>query len=311
MNSDAFKTSAGSMYKTNDIEKCVKIDRGMGANISWIDECPYAPNDQANNLVQMIIQGSACPPFRHPFLVVDSGNRDRATAIVDGRGFTRAGRDGDVTPSNKSEYLFNVGRAFLTAIAVNDSPTVLLNFSEVPAQAFARWLTDRINGQLHVELEDQLVIRACAAWFYVCQFFDEESFTKDEQNRCVARAARACGMDLRQWETIMGKDALPWTGTIDLFCALVKNQTDESIRVDGLDRRFVTEVTIGSWRGAQAREIVAVGLEHPPTWIAMIQMCVAESSYYKKMPLGETVERILKRRSDKDDFLLAVSRLPF
>lgn len=309
MNSDAYKTAAGRLHSVDELKRKINAGISLGQGVRTTNTCPYAADEiWASDAVMMVLGDSGVNGFNHPIEIERHGEK---TIVVDMRGYTRRDRDGKVVPTSKSEYNFQLGRAFLTSIAANDRGTSLLNFSDAPVKIFARWLTDRLNTQLHMELEDQIAVKACAAWFYICQFYDADDFGKEEHNRTKARAMRNVAMDGRQWDSVMGKEDLPWTGTIDLFCELVKKVTGNSVRTDGLDRRFVTEVTIGSWRGAQGREVVAVGLEHPPTWIAMLQLCVEESSYYKRMPLGETVERALKNRADKDAFLVSIARLPY
>ena len=52
----------------------------------------------------------------------------------------------------------------------------------------------------------------------------------------------------------------------------------------------------GNWFGTNARENIAVGLEHIPTWIMIVFGALTEITY-KRSPLAKMIERLAKRHS--------------
>lgn len=312
MNLYPFNTAAGQLFKRDSLQKDLMKAYSLQHGVYFVRECPYAPNMKPSDTIALVGPGSTAPPFKHPFFLDMPAQQEGGIVFIDGRGFTRDDRaEGSFKVSNQSEYTLEAGRAFLILCGRTNGGSVLMNFSDLPAKVFAQWLTDRINAQLNLSLEEQMSIKALAAWFHICQYYDADSFQGEDQKRAQARAMRAAGMDGRLWETAVGKKPLEWGGTIDLFCQQAKEIANGSVRLEGLKRQFVTEVTVSTFRGAQTRELMAVALENPPSWIAVIERCVSEFSFYKRFPLGEAVNRNAKTPVARKEFLQALSRLPF
>lgn len=312
MNVFPYDTATGRLFRTVELEKALRTAYAMGDNLYFAETCPYAPSQPSQAQIGLIAPGSSVPIFSHPIFVEYPQQKEGGILFTDIRAFSREDRrNGGYKITNESEYSLQVGRAFLIECMKNEGASFLLNFSDLPLKVFSVWLASRINGQLNLSLEEQLTVKALAGWFHVCQYYSEDTFKGEDQKRAEARTMRSLNMDARAWEKVVGKDALPWAGTIDLFCSLVQERTNQSVRLEGLNRRFVAEVTGSTFKGAQTRELVTVALENPPSWIAIVERCVSDFSFYKKMPLGEIVERMTKTRDGRQQFLQALSRLPF
>jgi hypothetical protein len=63
----------------------------------------------------------------------------------------------------------------------------------------------------------------------------------------------------------------------------------------------------GTWFGANAKELVAVALEHPPTWISILLAAFTERSF-RNSQLGKLAERGSNKKTG-EDFVVAVLNL--
>lgn len=87
------------------------------------------------------------------------------------------------------------------------------------------------------------------------------------------------------------------TGIKD-FCAQVKEITENN-RLQAFEEGILVNLLIASWFGTNAREMIAVALEHPPTWIALVYAAFTEKSY-KNTVISKIAYRYLGSKGEND-----------
>lgn len=282
------------------------------------DANPYTNRGNASMgeySITLVIPGSTTPAWKHPLILEHPARTPKWDIVVDGRSFTRRPKQtmdvrGDVysnvdyVVASRTDFEFQLGRAFLTGVAMTGPRQGLMALGDLPVRSFAYWLSERIGSRLDLAPEEQQIVLGVAAYYYTSMFYTEDEFTQDEQARAVIRLNRIFS-DVARIPADLG-----WIANLKDFCEAVKKATNESVRLEGLHSRYVQEVTGSTWRGMESREAVIVALESPITWIAIVERCVKEMAFYKKAPLGSVVER-QARRGVGDAFLKQLALLSY
>jgi hypothetical protein len=73
------------------------------------------------------------------------------------------------------------------------------------------------------------------------------------------------------------------------FCEAVKKATG-SIRLEDFNEGVLLAISSGNWFGTNARENMAVALEHIPTWLMICYACLSEATF-KRSTVAKLVER--------------------
>lgn len=225
------------------------------------------------------------PSFAHPILL---NTKDGLKTVVDVRHFCRADRNSsEVIIKNVPEYELAVHRGILNQIFATTPPRELLVRNSLPMSVFSSWITDNLAKRLSLGLLEQFKIRILAAYYYCCLFTDEEYFSDLEKDKLVGMISRGLHTSYRDTE-----DVLVGIGPIQNLEEFTQALIDhvDSPRLKGLKPAIVIAVVMSTWFGANAREMLAVALEHPPTWISIVYTACT-SKIYKNTAIAKTAER--------------------
>ena len=240
--------------------------------------------------------------FAHP--IVHSFNGD-AAIYIDVRGVTRFDRsNGELIGS--SDYAYLLSRARLMDVAwVDDNPLDLLNLSDLPMKVFSRLLSENLGRRMNLDASVQVWVQIAAAYFYLCQFYNLVGVEQDDLIKHAKRVSRATGVVLT-----MVMDVITAVGpmmTIQAFADAVKTHSG-SIRLESLSPAIIYTMLGGIWYGPNNVENVAVALEHPPTFTAMLYAACNDRSYRKSI-LAQIVQRVDRRGDLSKVFVQNVMRL--
>ena len=260
-----------------------------------------------NSSIKMVAGGrpmtDEIPAFAHPFVFIDSNKHNQV--VFDGRAVGRWDpQKYEFVVTNKVEYGLALYRAKLTDIWVNQRVETLRDFSHLPMSVFAAWISESVGRRFALDPREQFELSIIAAVYYCSLFIADERFEEKDKVRIgsiVARAVRAKPEDvfmvLDQMETV--------PRSVQEFCTLAAN-LPRSVRLKDFNAGLLFAIMGGTWFGANAKEMVAVALEHPPTWIAILLSALNERSF-KNATVAKTAERIAGRASG--DFIRAAHNL--
>lgn len=249
------------------------------------------------------------PVFTQPLTRLEFGDRKHVPEIViDARSILRHNRTGDkpFTVSNFSEMELQESRAQLQLLWQMDdhSRADLLRAGDLPAIAFANWLSRTIAGKLGLDPEQQMILTVVVAYYYANLFYDEREF--DERTKLKV------GQSISRWTRIPADkvleiiDPLGYLANIKEFIGATR-QAIQSTRIEQLELGFLYALVKNSWFGANSQETVCVALEHPPTYLALV-IASLNSRSYRSANLAKVVNMAVKGGNDKD-FVRAVSFL--
>lgn len=238
---------------------------------------------------------NAVPAFAHPLAFPIS----RPNAPAAGSGFALAV---DVRPfgrwvpeqhrfavRNDVEYTLATMRGQLNLVWFHEAPELLRDISSLPMQVFASWISENVARRFALDPGEQMRLAILAALYYQSLFVEETEIDESEKIRLAAAVSKVV--------RVTAKDAMSVLDQIDqyvpgvhVFCQLARAVTG-SVRLEGLNVGVLYSILGGTWYGTNAKEMVAVALEHPPTWLGLLLMAGRERTF-KNSELAKLVARM-------------------
>lgn len=229
-----------------------------------------------DNAYLITAEHSTIPPFAHPVCVKDS--RDHEHWFVDARGCTRVDREGSLKIINRDEYDHITTRTQLSMHWKYESPQDFLSLGHLPLTVFIRWVSEGIARRMSLEPLVQLRIAIVAGYYYYSLFTRADDFTEDYKVNVAMQISRYTRINTRSIMEII--DRIPHMASIADF-ARVAGEVSDSLRMEKFSAGLAVSMLAGSWFGPNAKEVVAVGLEHPPTYFTLVSLAVNNNSYRK------------------------------
>lgn len=248
--------------------------------------------------------------FAHPVIVInnqaneskelkyipqDSITKTSGISVyVDVRNCTRLNKEGVVQITSQLDYDFIIRRAALSRHVVSNPMEDLLGLTAFPLMVYTKWLTESLGRKLGVEPDVMLRMQTIIAFYYLCQF----DTTKLESDDYLTIATQINKSTLLPTEGVLSIiDKIERLNSIhDLIEALKVH--GKSLRFDSLNTALVYSIIGGSWFGFNHRELMAVAIEHIPTWIAILYSACHEKGYRNTL-IGKLVKDYSRGNADK------------
>jgi hypothetical protein len=305
MFTDAYHTTPCAPYQMDRVKKEIKISVGLG------EDNPFRLAEFGKGEIVMALTGpdKDIQPFAHPLIMHgrDFGFFDD-TVVFDARGFVRVGLDGSVTISQPDEFAMHVLRARLTRYVEANHYANLEAVGTFPLQVFVNWLGQILTRRLSLDPQAQHQTMAIIAIYYISLFKEPNELT-NLSDSSIAKTAQLINRLFRiDAELVVNllRTMPPITNVTNLVVALKEH--GGSIRFENLSVALLYTIIGGSWFGSQAKEVLAVALEHPPTWISIVATALT-SRGYRNTPIAEQVERVNKQDAG-NDYLRGLYKLP-
>lgn len=281
-----YHTTACSGYKLGKIEDALPPAIVNG----WLPP----PTQDGDGRREIIVLGSDTrlqdiPAFAHPIVLMDPLNKNSKYVAVDARAFMRHGAPGEPPHvRNMPEFMLITMRGQLTTVLVNESPALLRDVSSMPISIYATWIAESITRRFALEGREKLQIAILAAIFYRCLFEDKLLDDEDRKNRIVPQVAKATYASADEVFAVMDQIEGSFENVTDLCRNIVK--ITGTVRLNEFNHGLLYSVLKGTWFGTGHEELVAVAVEHVPTWLAMLYYSVNDRSF-RKTTIGQQVER--------------------
>lgn len=272
--------------------------------LGWLED-----NHSVRTVEQSTGGTNTIPSFSHPMIfkkepIDPSDDAAKFISIIDIRPFGRY-ENGNYNVKNSTEYNLMVLRGQLNSIWVNRNTSLLRDVSSMPIGIYASWVSESVARRFALDPREQMNLAILAAIFYNSCFTDEEKELEErEKQRLAVLISKAIRVKSEDVFAIM--DQVSVIKDITEFCKIAPDVV-ESIRLKELNTGLLFSILGGTWFGANAKEMIAVAIEHPPTWIAILFAAFSERTY-KNSGITRIAERSSFREAGKD-FTKAVSRL--
>lgn len=291
----AYDTLVGSGYKLD------KITYGIEKAII---NGEYVKDDNNENIFRLYSHDlNDIPVFFHPLILEE---RDDRKIILDLRQYTRLDKaSGDYQFRLTNESSFQVNRGLLNALWVERDPFVLLNVSPLPMIIFSGWISENIARRYALDPRDQLNIAIFTAYYYYCLFSDNDKFDDEDKNRIISSISRNLRCSAQDVIEILDNVDYSIDNITD-YCKELES-ISSNVRLKNFNPTVLFQLLGGSWFGSNAKELIAVSLEHPPTWIALVLSAYTERTYRNTI-LAKTAERKASKVAG-DNFSRAIYNL--
>ena len=282
----AYDTSACSGFRLRETEEKLRVGLHSGA---FHSKSIQLGEDSAPFTLHLVQGGNSSadvvPFFNHPlpFKVEGAtvhGEVPREFAI-DVRNFGKWYAPNEMfIVRNQPEYTWHVRRAVLNHLWLTERVEMLRDVSTIPAAVYSALVSECIARRFALDPAEQAVIAVMACYFYYCLFTDDGEFDEFEKNKVAGNIARITYVPAGKVLDLIGD--MKVLHSLEELCAACRDKT-ESIRLDDFNVGVLIAICSGTWFGTNARENLAVGLEHVPTWLMIIMASLSEATFKRSV----------------------------
>ena len=298
---DSYQTVIGSAFVTKQIETTIKklIIAGETTSLNVETTGKFKP---------IFITGgyqdeNEIPLFTHPITILNF--KDSNYLCADLRPFLKKQEPGayevEARIRNRTEYNFAKSRAILNLIWLNrDVNTIKLNLS-FAGIVFSSWLSEVISKVYALDFKDQTLLAIITSFYYQTLFTDETVFDEDAKRRMAVHTINATKAPAQLVFEVF--DKIERMDTIEDYCSSVSSILG-NVRLENFNHGALVTFCASSWfgfGGDTAKHFIAIALEHPPTWLAMVYTAIVERTYKNSM-IYRVAEKVGKR-GGADEFI--------
>lgn len=205
---------------------------------------------------------------------------------------------------NLTEFTFCKNRAILNQFWVNGEIDNVKHASFFASMVFTNLLAETISKIYYLDYKDQIKLSIATSVFYQTLFLDVKELNELDKQRIATHTIKATSAPSELvFECI---DKLPLMSNLDSYCDAVKELL-ENIRLKDFNLAMLLTIIRNSWYGTNAKELIAIALEHPPTWIAMVYAAITEKTYTNSS-VSKIAER-LSKRGQSEEFIKNIKSL--
>lgn len=192
---------------------------------------------------------------------------------------------------NYGEFNLHLDRAFFQLLWLDGYQDSLANDLDFAATVFSYWITDLISNRFALGGRDQLMLNALAFIYYNMLFIDGQVLPDNLKEVCYVKLTGNMRIPREIIEFVLSKDLI--LGNITEFCSTVQNVL-ENVRLKDFSMGMLVTLIGNSWFGVNANKILAIALEHPPTWLAVMGSAINYKGY-KNTTIAKTIDKVNKR----------------
>jgi hypothetical protein len=287
INQTAYDTAACGAYPVSSYQE--HLQRAL----PYTPYAKVAAGGHESGFELMLVSGGGSfidviPPFKHPVLVTRPSNHAQRHVLgVDVRDFGKLDINGKFQVRNGYEYAWHLRRAILNQLWIDGRVEQLRDVSSLPAVTYASFMADNIGWRFNLDQTEQITVRVLAAYFYYGLFTDSDDFSELEKSSMMGKIAQFTRTPINKVEELLKNQ--PIIHTLEGFCDLVKQKIN-NIALENFNLGTLSTIFRGNWFGSNSNEIIAVALEHIPTWLAVISASLS-SAVYRRSNLAKTAQR--------------------
>lgn len=254
------------------------------------------PNQEINGVALLSNSSidSSVPVFIHPLMM--SSARGEKFIFVDMRSCTKDNMS-HFTITNSSEYDFIKHRLLADMTWVMDGVDPIANLGPTPVAIYSAWLSEAISRRFALDPKDQLSLAVICAVFYQMLFLQQsqefDEFAIQKMTAVCIKATRAPAQFV--FQTI---DKIPYMSNLNDLCEAIKSIL-ENTRIADLNAGLLISIVSNSWFGSNAKEVLAVSLEHPPTWVCVVD-AAQRNRAYRNSAISKIAERYAGNKGGSD-----------
>jgi hypothetical protein len=294
---DSYETSVGGMLVSKPIRTAI-LEMSIRVMPNSLD-VKYEGDVKPLFVTGTRMEEDHVPLFTHPITVFNANHGN--WLATDLRLFVRKDAPIDnleASVKNLTEFNFAKSRGILNLIWVNGGVGRIKNSLQFASSVYSAWLSEIISKTYALDFGDKTTVSVIASFFYQTLFLDKDEYDEEDRMKMASHTITATKVPSERVLQIF--DKIGKMSTIDDLCRYIVDIT-QNVRLKGFNVPMLLTLVKNSWYGTNAKEIISVSLEHPPTWAAIVYSALSERSYK-----NSTVYRIaepLGKRGGSDEFL--------
>lgn len=159
-------------------------------------------------------------------------------------------------------------------------------------------ITDALSRIYMLDMAESNKLQAVCYFYFQSLFFSQEEFDESTRRRVAANTYS----NLKIPPEIVMDFYEDFTEVGDLAYLVEKiKQIVKTIKLDRLTLAFLMNSVANCWIGFGSKETVAVSLEYPPFWIALVFSAITTKSF-KNTTISNTCEKLKRRYPNADHF---------
>lgn len=288
----AYDTTAAGAYPVSTYQ-----ERLQHLMVAYSDLSRVSAGAHENGFQLLIVTGGSSyadqtPPFKHPVLLhrTSSETAQRQFLAVDVRDFGKKDINGNFAVRSSYEYAWHLRRAILNQLWVDGRVDTLRDVSTLPAVTYAAFISENIGWKFALDPSEVMTVRVLAAYYYYSHFTNADEFDELEKSAMMGKIANFTKIPISHIEATL-KDVMV-IHTLEGFCDTVKSKVN-NVSLENFNIGTMTAIVRGNWFGGNANEIIAVALEHIPTWLSVVASSLS-SAVYRRSNLAKIAQRFDK-----------------
>lgn len=274
-NSSYETTIGSSMKNVKQIEHAIKEacikDLLYNSHLNLITSLDFKP---------LVVTGSNAsesniPFFIHP-LVIQNFNGHNFVCI-DVRPFIKKESTyWNIQVRSYPDFNFAKNRLIMNLAWLNNEVGQLRVNLSFASQVFAGWISESISKRFALDPRDHMTLTVIAHYYYLSLFYPEDHIEEETLQKFAVHTIKATKFPSEFVFQVF--DQIDSMKNIHDFCENVKRILN-NIRLENLNEGLLITVLSNSWYGLNASENLAVALEHPPTWLAIVYAALQEKTF--------------------------------
>lgn len=291
-----YETTIGSKFNTDRSQTAIR--QSLGLNYPWMKI------NEANKTI-FIYPNPVVPTFSHPLTIETV--KGLTYTICDLSSFIRERQEGEYVVANKPLFSLQTIRTVLTADLINNGTRSIKSLSPNVVKTYVDLITSSLSMAFSLNNEEVLALRALSGWMYYSMLHNDPYAGELEFDVLIAKLAREINIPSSFLYRYLDQEFYKNVGDfLEKIRQKITNPAVQKIN-EGLFYTVVAKnLNANVWIGLEKQEILAMSVEHIPTFIATLVICLSEQ-VFKNAGLTKMALRNFTR--DKANFILAVNSI--
>lgn len=193
----------------------------------------------------------------------------------------------------------------MTSDLVENGPRAIKSLSQNAMKTYSDLITNAISMAFHCGPDDIVTLRVLGAWLYYSMLSEQEVIGDLELQAVIAKLSR----DINIPATYISRyvNGLVYKSVDDFIKDVhekIDNPTLKGLNIGMFYTTIAKNLNSAVWVGLDKMELLSISMEHIPTFIAVLAMCLTEQPF-KNAGLTKIALRNFSR--DKQQFVLGVN----
>lgn len=291
-----YETTIGSKFNTDRSQIAIRQSLGL--------KYPWMKINEANKTV-FIYPNSVVPTFSHPLTIETV--KGLTYTFCDLSSFIRERQEGEYVVANKPLFSLQTIRTVLTADLINNGTRSIKSLSPNVVKTYVDLITSSLSMAFSLNNEEVLALRSLSGWMYYSMLHNDPYAGELEFDALIAKLAREINIPSSFLYRYIDQEFYKNVG--DFLEKLRQKITNPAVQKinEGLFYTVIAKnLNANVWIGLEKQEILAMSVEHIPTFVATLVICLSEQ-VFKNAGLTKMALRNFAR--DKANFILAVNSI--